>query len=163
MGACLPRRDANPDQAGGRSKALGRLKGPLGAFCASSARAAAASASCRRAARRHRPCLNQVAIPPASTPRITDSRMTTNSGRSIESDGSVELSGSNDTVTQWRLATAKITRIAASGSRIAKLMIFRIMTLRTRWTGAVLSAFHLAVAVEPLAHFLAGLEERHAL
>ena len=63
-------------------------------------RARRASASCWRAARRQRRWRNQVAEPPAATPKIATAMITTNSGIDTATDGSTELNGSNDTVTE---------------------------------------------------------------
>ena len=59
-----------------------------------------ASASCWRAARRQRRCRNQVAEPPAATPKIATAMITTNNGMLTATVGLTELKGSNDTVTQ---------------------------------------------------------------
>src|SRR5882724_3719957 len=151
---------------------------------ASCARACRAAASCWRAARRQWRCRNQVAEPPATTPVIAAAMMTTNSGSLTATDGSVELNGSNDTVTRWRLATAKMMKIRPSGISTSAVKNFR-MTIslvlgdcrarraptRSRsydrntrdrnvlGTGVGRPAF----AVQAFAHFLAGLEKRHAL
>src|ERR1019366_4136868 len=93
---------------------------------ASCARACRASASCCRAARRQCRCLNQVAEPPATTPAIATAMMMTNSGRVTATDGSVELNGSNDTVTRCRLATAKTTKIRPSGISTRAVKNFRM-------------------------------------
>ena len=58
---------------------------------ASWARACRASASCWRAARRQWRCRNQVAEPPATTPRIATAMMTTNSGSLTATDGSARI------------------------------------------------------------------------
>ena len=53
-------------------------------------------------------------------------RMTsTNSGKVTEAAGSLPLNGSSDTVTIWRLATAKATMMTASGTRISAATILR--------------------------------------
>ena len=54
-------------------------------------------------------------MPPATTPAIATAMMTTNSGSVTPTDGSLELNGSNDTVTRCRLATANTTKIRPSG------------------------------------------------
>ena len=80
--ACLARRTRKgrpataPEAAGDRP----REAAAAARRSASSARACRASASCCRAARRQRRCRNQVAMPPATTPRIATAMMTTNSG-----------------------------------------------------------------------------------
>ena len=50
-------------------------------------------------------------MPPAATPRMATAMITTNSGIDTAIAGSVELKGSNDTVTKWRLATAKTMKM----------------------------------------------------
>ena len=92
---------------------------------ASSARACRASASYCRAARRQRPWPNHVAMPPAITPKIATAMMTMNSGSVTPSPGSLELNGSNDSVTTWRLATANTTNRIASGIITSALKILR--------------------------------------
>lgn len=52
--------------------------------------------------------------------------MTTNSGSLTAIDGSLELNGSNDTVTRWRLATAKTTKISPSGTATRAEKNFRM-------------------------------------
>src|SRR6202022_4498906 len=102
---------------------------------ASCARACRASASCWRAARRQWRCRNQVAVPPAATPAIAAAMMTTNSGSVIANDGSLELNGSNDTVTRWRLATAKTTKIRPSGISTTAVRNLRMTPLALLQTG----------------------------
>src|SRR5262249_40030605 len=107
--------------------------------------------------------------------RIATRMISTNSGMEIDTDGSVELKGSNETVTKCRLATANTMKIRPSGTTIRVVRNFRIgMPVLDRvWpshrapeAGASLSRENLAgfgvVAVQPLAHFLARLEERNA-
>src|SRR5579859_6170 len=144
---------------------------------ASCALAVRASASCRRAARRQRRWPNQVAHPPAITPRIATTMISTNSGIDVETDGLAELNGSNDTVTKCRFATAKVTKIRPNNMANRVLKNFRMAMARVDWphhakqaaTGvrplrAKVSGFGFGVvAVQPLAHFLAGLEEWNAL
>src|SRR6478736_2732757 len=145
-----------------------------------SARARRASASCWRAARRQCRWRNQVAMPPAATPRMATEMITTNSGIDTAIAGSVELKGSNDTVTKWRLATAKTMKMSPKGMTTSAVKNFRMTIARSdrerRATGPqhgykiVKSKKRLraglrraVLAVQPLAHFLAGLEERNAL
>ncbi len=80
-------------------------------------------------ARRQRRWPNQVATPPATTPRIAIRMSSTNSGSETDSAGSAELKGSNDTVTKCRLATANTTNSRPSGITISAVRNFRI-TLR---------------------------------
>src|SRR5262249_15786424 len=123
------------------------------------------------AARRQRRWPNQVARPPAITPRIATTMMSMNSGIDLESTGSAELKGSNETVTECRFATAKVTRIRNTrmATRMPKnLRMTRLAWIETTGGGRLLAAQNLRaglgiVAVQPLAHFLAGLEERNAL
>src|SRR5262245_27745712 len=75
-------------------------------------------------------------------------RISANSGSATASAGCAWSNGSSETTTVWRFATANVIRTIASGTRISAKTILRIMTSS-------------AGAVEPLAHFLAGLEERH--
>jgi hypothetical protein len=51
--------------------------------------------------------------------------ITTNSGRENPSDGSLELKGSKDTVTKWRLATAKTIKMMPSGTHTKMLRNLR--------------------------------------
>src|SRR6266851_4862678 len=97
---------------------------------ASCARACLASASCCRAARRQWRCRNQVAQPPATTPTIATAMMTTNRGSVTPADGSLVLNGSNDTVTRWRLATAKTIKIRPSGISTSAVKNFRMTISR---------------------------------
>ena len=55
---------------------------------------------------------------------IATAMMIMNNGSVTASEGSAELNGSNDTVTEWRLATAKTTKINPSGISIAAVKIF---------------------------------------
>ena len=50
-------------------------------------------------------------MPPAATPRMATAMITANSGIDTAIAGSVELKGSNETVTKWRLATAKTMKM----------------------------------------------------
>src|SRR6185369_7437560 len=145
-----------------------------------SALARRASASCWRAARRQWRWRNQVAMPPAATPRMATAMITTNSGIDTAIAGSVELKVSNDTVTKWRLATAKTMKTSPRGMTTSAVKNFR-MTIarcdRERQGSTPATRLHpvktekrlraslgrAVLAVQPLAHFLAGLEERHAL
>ena len=77
-----------------------------------------------------------------------------NSGSASAKAGWVWSNGSNETTTVWRFATAKVTRTIASGTRISTVTILRIAPVPAHATGRT---------IEPLAHFLAGLEERHGL
>src|SRR5262249_23293401 len=107
--------------------------------------------------------------PPAPAPRMTPPAMTArsmtrNSGAVTASAGFSGRNGSSDNVTAWRFATAIRTMRIARGNRTSAATIFRIMGcppwLRARTAEAPAGSFP---AVQPLAHFLAGLEERHAL
>ena len=115
--ACLARRRRKSRPA--RAPAAARTRHARGQRAArrsaSCALAARASASCWRAARRQRRCPNQVAQPPATTPGIATAMIRTNSGSETAIAGSVELNGSNDTVTKCRLATANTMKIRPSG------------------------------------------------
>src|SRR3954454_7031423 len=119
-------------------------------------------------------------MPPAATPRMATEMITTNSGIDTAIAGSVELKGSNDTVTKWRLATAKTMKMRPKGMTTSAVKNFRMTIARSdrerRTTGPqhgykiVKSKKRLraglgraVLAIQPLAHFLAGLEERHAL
>src|SRR5712691_10791351 len=113
-----------------------------------SARSSRTCACARRAARRHLLCRSQAATPPTTTPPITSSRISANRGSERAKAGCAWSNGSNETVTVWRFATAKVTTTIASGTRISAVTILRIMVSGDG-------------AIEPLAHFLAGLEERH--
>src|ERR1700759_3838073 len=99
-----------------------------------------------------------------------------NSGIDTAMDGLAELNGSNDTVTKCRFATANTTKISASGITIKAVKNFR-MNFSSRIDEALRAqrgrrlcaprvrscAGFGVLAVQPFAHFLAGLEERHAL
>ena len=65
-------------------------------------------------------------MPPATTPRIATTMMTMNSGNVTPTDGSLELNGSNDTVTIRRLATAKIRKMMAIGMTTSAVKNLRI-------------------------------------
>ena len=56
--------------------------------------------------------------------------ISTNSGSETEMAGSVELKGSNDTVTKCRFATANMTKISASGMTINAVKNFRMKLAR---------------------------------
>ena len=64
------------------------------------------------------------------------------------------IEGIERDTTAARLATAKMTSTTASGTRTSAVTILRIDLCRTHGRRG---------AIEPLAHFLAGLEERHRL
>src|SRR5882757_7312106 len=132
---------------------------------ASCACACLASASCCRAARRQWRCRNQVAVPPATTPRIATTMMTVNSGMVTLIDGSRVLNGSNDTVTKCRLATAKTTNSRPSGItiRAVKNLRMKLSCCAADPTCSRARVGSSRFAVQPFAHFLAGLEKRHAL
>src|ERR1700741_5031961 len=102
-----------------------------------------------------------------------------NSGIEAATDGLTELKGSNDTVTKCRFATAKVTKIRPSRIKNSVLKNFRMTIARVDQPAAAsckpgghglrpqlartLASRLGVLAVQPLAHFLAGLEERHAL
>ena len=67
---------------------------------------------------------------PPPRPMIATAMMTTNSGSVTATDGSVELNGSNDTVTRWRLATAKTMKIRPSGISTRAVRNFRMTISR---------------------------------
>src|SRR3954471_21943053 len=90
-----------------------------------------ASVSCWRAARRQWRWRNQVAMPPAATPRMATAMITANSGIDTAIAGSVELKGSNDTVTKWRLATAKTMKISPKGMTTSAVKNFRMTIARS--------------------------------
>src|SRR5262249_17461255 len=115
-----------------------------------SARSSPACAAARRAARRHLPCLIQAAMPPTTTPPIKSTCMSRSSGSARVSAGQAGSHGAREATTLWPLATARLIAMIASGTRISAVTILRSMTSGAR-------------AIEPLAHFLAGLEERHRL
>ena len=122
-------------------------------------------------------------MPPAVTPRIATAMMTTKSGNVALIEGSVTLNGSNDTVTSRRLATANTTKTTLSGisTRAVKNLRMRLSRVggdRIGWRVSHQSGYRFcdalsialragvsrfSVAVQPFAHFLAGLEKRHAL
>src|SRR4051812_36292848 len=108
-------------------------------------------------------------MPPASTPRIATTMISANSGMAVATDGSRELNGSNDTVTKCRLATANTTNNSPSGITISAVNNFRMASLEGEAAPARSGACggaggcRCGFAVQPLAHFLASLEERHAL
>src|SRR5262245_63476523 len=145
----------------------------------SSVRIWRASASLWRAARRKRPCRNQVAMPPARTPSMATAMITTNSGRVTATVGVAELKGSKETVTKWRLATAKMMKKMPRGMMTTAEKNFRTTISRRnqgRRPGPATAALQAerplekrliagvhGLAVQPLAHFFAGLEERYAL
>src|SRR5215470_14404911 len=95
-------------------------------------------------------------MPPTSTPTISVMRSNRKSGTRMVSAGALEENGSSETATLARFATANITIRMASGMRMTAAMNLRIMAPR-EWRSAP------SRPVETLAHFLAGLEERHAL
>ena len=125
-----PRRIRSGDGAGQALLIVPREAAAAARRSASCARACRASASCWRAARRQWRCRNQVAMPPATTPRIATAMMTTNSGSVTAIDGSAELNGSNDTVTRCRLATAKTMKIRPSGITTSAVRNFRMTISR---------------------------------
>src|SRR5882757_4636895 len=124
-------------------------------------------------------------MPPAATPRMATTMITTNSGIDTATEGLAELNGSNDTVTRWRLATAKTTKMTPKGMTTSAVKNFRMTISRSdgllkqrRSAGAGPAQRYrssepvralraglrrAAVAVQPLTHFLARLEERDAL
>src|SRR3954471_23472815 len=119
-------------------------------------------------------------MPPATTPRMATAMITANSGIDTAIAGSVELKGSNDTVTKWRLATAKTMKMRPKGMTTSAVKNFRMTISRcdgerqeknlenrlnlVKFEKRLRAGLGRAVlAVQPLAHFLAGLEERHAL
>src|SRR5207344_2753937 len=118
-------------------------------------------------------------MPPATTPRMATAMMTANSGIDTAIAGSVELKGSNDTVTKWRLATAKTMKMIPKGMTTSAVTNFRMTISRIDGDRRARDPQHgyrsspkkrlraglgrAALAVQPLAHFLAGLEERNAL
>src|SRR5579863_2803200 len=131
---CLSRPEAPYPPCSGAPRRCGSGRCGIGARprrSASCARASRASASCRRAARRQWRCRNQVAAPPASTPSTATAMMTTKSGSVTPSAGSVELKGSNDTVTRCRLATAKTTKTRPSGIKTTMLRNLRMTLSRS--------------------------------
>src|SRR5262249_46319543 len=81
-------------------------------------------------------------------------RTSANSGTAKVKAGCAGSDGSNETTTVWRFATAKATSTIASGTRINAVTSLRSIVLIKASSDQ---------AVEPLAHFLAGLEERHRL
>src|SRR3954451_2317452 len=107
---------------------------------------------------------------------------TTKRGRVTAIDGSAELNGSKETVTECRLATANTTKIRPSGINSIAVKNLRIFPLALLETGGVRSERALlrptwrakeiasgsgfgsfVLAVQPLTHFLPGLEKRDAL
>ena len=74
---------------------------------------------------------NQVAMPPAATPRMATAMITANSGIDTAIAGSVELKGSNDTVTKWRLATAKTMEMRPKGMTTSAVKNFRMTISRS--------------------------------
>src|SRR6185312_1147606 len=176
---CLSRPDAPEIPALGGGASRGDSVREASAWLRSSANCALAvraAASCCRAARHQRRWPNQVTQPPATTPRIATAMISAKSGIETATDGWAELKGSNDTVTKWRFATAKVTKIRPSRMANKVLKNFRMRLARVDWphhakqaaTGvpplrAKVSGFGFGiVAVQPLAHFLARLEERNA-
>src|SRR5690242_19307847 len=117
------------------------------------------------------------------TPRRTKTNTSTNSGARSASAGSLPPNGSRVTVTTSRLATASATIRIASGTRMRTVRILRSIVADFRYGTSPLppsrgereqaepvvcacalrgrSGRRRIVPVEPLAHFLAGLEERH--
>src|SRR5215204_1923054 len=69
-------------------------------------------------------------MPPAATPRMATAMITANSGIDTAIAGSVELKGSNDTVTKWRLATAKTIKMRPRGMTTSAVKNFRITISR---------------------------------
>ena len=116
-----------------------RLAAPLSAaarradgrgVASASARQRSASARLRRSPRRCLPCASQAAAPPASTPTIPARISTMNSGASSAKAGtSPEGKGSNETVTNCRLAKANSSNRIAIGAMM--------MNLRKRSHGAI--------------------------
>src|SRR5437868_10436171 len=107
---------------------------------------------------------------------------TTNSGSVMASDGSIELNGSNDTVTRCRLATANTTKIRPSGINTKALKNLRMISLdywrpadgpsetaaaatrrRTIKNASSAGLGSAVLPVQPFAHFLARFEKRDAL
>src|SRR5262245_26849712 len=126
-------------------------------FSARSACASARAARAARAVRRHLPCFSQAAAPPMMAPTMTAPRMIRNSGWVRASAGGSARNGSSESGTVWRLAIASRTMTGASGTRMSAATSLRIMGCRLSAAPKQRSI----VAVQALAHFLAGLEEWH--
>ena len=97
-------------------------------------------------------------MPPATTPRIATAMMRTNSGSETASAGSVELKGSNDTVTKCRLATAKTMKIRPSGMTTSAVKNFRMTISRSdrRTAGMPTGPLtRLRIALNPIEAFYA--------
>src|SRR4029079_2272948 len=135
----------------------------------SRARRSRASASARRARVRHLLCLSQAAMPPTTTPTPTSTKISMNSGIFSASAGCAESNGSNETVMISRFATANITMMIASGTRMAMATNLRMAKASCPGQATASKAsqsdesLDRRALVQPLAHFLAGLEERHGL
>src|SRR4249920_1737827 len=69
-------------------------------------------------------------MPPAATPRTAVAIITTKSGSDTETAGLAELKGSNDTVTKWRLATAKTMKMRPKGITSSAVKNFRMTISR---------------------------------
>src|ERR1700728_654359 len=147
------------------------------------------SRSRRRAFWRHLACRNHAATPPISTPIMSKRIISANSGKVTAAAGSFPPNGSSETVTICRLATANAMMMTASGTRMIAATILRSNGLDLRYPASAVqdpeAAFQPGQAdftsvppalcrrngrtsararvVKPLAHFLARLEERHAL
>ena len=65
-------------------------------------------------------------MPPTTTPTPTSTKIRMNSGVCSASAGCTESNGSNDTVMVSRFATANITMMTASGTRMAMATNLRI-------------------------------------
>src|SRR5262245_62252887 len=94
-----------------------------------------------------------------TTPIITAPNKAANSGTLMLKAGAVRENGSSDSATGERLAMASSTTTSDTGTRMSALM-----KPRTRPSASGFRPhFHHRRRIEPLAHFLAGLEHRHGL
>src|SRR5262245_43442467 len=92
-------------------------------------------------------------------PTMTAPRMTRNSGWVRASAGGSARNGSSEMVTDCRFAIASSTMMIASGARTSAASSLRIIAGHP-WRR---TPGRSTVAVQALAHLLAGLEERHGL
>src|SRR5262249_16011180 len=136
---------------------FGRAATPPCSSLSSARRGSCAPPGGGRGPRRHLLCFSQAAPPPMTAPTMTAPRMIRNSGWVRASAGGSARNGSSESVTAWRLAIASSTMTSASGTRMSAATSLRIMG------GRLFAApkQHSTVAVQALAHFLAGIEERH--
>ncbi len=84
----------------------------------------AASRRLFRASLRCFPCVNQVPMPPQTSPAARAAKIIVNNGSWTEIAGSAAFSGSSDNFTKCRFATENAISTIATGTRIIKYRYF---------------------------------------